>query len=99
LQPALQVGEVAYRTTRAVKPFALLAERLAACPLFDVLGRDAIAGLAIAVVVVDLGVGRVPSPLKAPVVSLMRSEAEPTIPLSLSADMCSSSHRLRLPDM
>jgi hypothetical protein len=63
LQPfslLLQVGEVAYWTTRAVEPFALLAERLAACPLFDVLGRDAVAGLAIAVVMVDLRVGLVP---------------------------------------
>jgi hypothetical protein len=34
----LQVGEVAYLTTRAVEPFALPAEQIAACPLFDVLG-------------------------------------------------------------
>ena len=60
LQPPLEVREVAYWTTRTVEPFALLAERLAACILFDVLGRDAIAGLANAVVVVDLRVGRVP---------------------------------------
>src|ERR687889_768327 len=34
----LQVGEVAYLTTRADEPFALPAEQIAACPLFDVLG-------------------------------------------------------------
>src|SRR5215213_5515081 len=56
----LEVGEVAYRATRVIEPFALLAERLAAGPLLDVLGRDAVTGLAIAVVVVDLRVGRVP---------------------------------------
>ena len=56
----LEVGEVSYWTIRSVEPFAFSAERLAASPLHDVLGRDAIAGLAIAVVVVDLGVGRVP---------------------------------------
>src|SRR5829696_2431184 len=60
LSSLLQVGEVAYWTPQAVESFALLAERLAACPLFDVLGRDAVAGLAIAVLVVDLRVGRVP---------------------------------------
>ena len=59
----LEVGEVSYWTTRSVEPFAFSAERLAAGPLYDVLGRDAIAGLAIAVVVVDLGVGRVPGAL------------------------------------
>jgi hypothetical protein len=56
----LQVGEVAYRTTRAVEPLALLTERLATGPLLDVLGRDAVTGLAIAVVVVNVRVGRVP---------------------------------------
>ena len=56
----LEVGEVSYWTIRSVEPFAFSAERLAAGPLYDVLGRDAIAGLAIAVVVVDLRVGRVP---------------------------------------
>jgi hypothetical protein len=59
----LEVGEVAYRTTRAVEPFALLAERLAAGPLLDVLGRDAVSRLAIAVVVVNVRVGRVPRAL------------------------------------
>src|SRR5215218_5378646 len=56
----LEVGEVAYRATRVIEPFALLAERLAAGPLLDVLGRDAVTGLAITVVVVDVRVGRVP---------------------------------------
>jgi hypothetical protein len=59
----LEVGEVAYRATRAVEPFALLAERLAAGPLLDVLGRDAVTRLAIAVVVVNVRVGRVPRAL------------------------------------
>jgi hypothetical protein len=53
---SLEVGEVTYRTTRAVEQFALLAERLAAGPLLDVLGRDAATGLAIAVVVVNVRV-------------------------------------------
>src|SRR5215213_11135574 len=60
LQASLKVREVAYRTTRAVEPFALLAERLAAGPLLDVLGRDAVTGLAVAVVVVHIRIGRVP---------------------------------------
>jgi hypothetical protein len=59
----LEVGEVAYRTTRAVEAFALLAERLAAGPLFDVLGRDAVTGLALSVVVIHLRVGRMPGAL------------------------------------
>ena len=59
----LEVGEVSYWTSRSVEPFAFSAEWLATGALYDVLGRDAIAGLAIAVVVVYLGVGRVPGAL------------------------------------
>jgi hypothetical protein len=59
----LEVGEVTYGTTRAVEPFALLAERLAAGPLLDILGRDAVTGLAIAVVMVNVRVGGVPRAL------------------------------------
>src|SRR5918997_1544331 len=55
-----EAGEVAYRTTRAVEPFALFAQRLAAGPLPDVLGLDAVSGPAIVIVVVDGRVGRVP---------------------------------------
>ena len=54
-----EAGEVAYRTTRAVEPFALFAQRLAAGPLPDVLGLDAVSGPPIVVVVVDGRVGRV----------------------------------------
>jgi hypothetical protein len=54
-----EAGEVAYRTTRAVEPFALLSQRLAAGPLPDVLGLDAVAGLTIVVVVVEVRAGRV----------------------------------------
>src|SRR5918994_7725395 len=60
LSTRLKAGEIAYGTARTVEPFALFAERLAARPLHDVLGSDAVAGLAAGVVVVDLGVGRVP---------------------------------------
>jgi hypothetical protein len=56
----LKAREVAYRTTCAVEPFALFAELLAAAPLLNDLGRDAVTGLTIAVVVVDVRVGRVP---------------------------------------
>jgi hypothetical protein len=56
---SLQTGEVAYGTTRAVELFAFSAERLAAGPLQDVLGLDAVAGLAVGIVVVDVRVCRV----------------------------------------
>ena len=58
-----EAGEVAYRTTRAVEPFALFAQRLAAGSLPDVLGLDAVSGPAIVIVVVDGRVGRAPRAL------------------------------------
>ena len=63
LYKTLQVREVAYRTARLIETFALSTEGLATRPLHDVLGCDAVTGLSIAVVVVDLRVDRVPGAL------------------------------------
>src|SRR5215211_3493947 len=56
----LKAGEVAYRAARTVELLAFPAEGLATRPLLHVLGGYAVASLAVGVVVVDLGVGRVP---------------------------------------
>jgi hypothetical protein len=53
----LKAGEIAYGTARAVELFAFPAKGLVAGSLPNVLGGDAVAGLAAGVVVVDLGVG------------------------------------------
>jgi len=56
----LKTGEVAYRAARTVELFAFSTKGLIAGSLPNVLGGYAVAGLAARVVVVDLGVGRVP---------------------------------------
>ena len=56
----IQIREVAYRAARGVEPFAFVAERLAICPLSELLWLDAVAGAAVDVVVVHVRVGRVP---------------------------------------
>src|SRR5215211_5939054 len=56
-------GGAAHRTGRAVEPRALLAQPVATRPLPDVLGGDAAAAQAAWIVVVDVGVGRMPRAL------------------------------------
>jgi hypothetical protein len=56
----LKAGEIAYGAARAVEPCAFFAKALAAPPLSDVRWCYAVGCLAAGVVVVDLGVGRVP---------------------------------------
>jgi hypothetical protein len=50
----LKTGEVAYRAARTVELFAFSAKGLTAGSLLNVLGCDAIAGLAAGVIVVDV---------------------------------------------
>src|ERR671917_222182 len=56
----LKAGDVTYGPARTVEPFAFSAKGLVARSLLDVLGGNAVAGLAVGVVVVDVRIGGVP---------------------------------------